>query len=349
MLSAFWKYTMTHDSLLQPRILHAPAFAPGEWLNIPQPLSLASLRGRPFLIDIWEYSCINCLRTLPYLREWHRRYHPWLTIIGVHTPEFPFGKERAQVEQAVREWEIAYPVYLDNDLALWEAYANRYWPAKYLVDSHGYIRYQSYGEGGYGSFERAIQEVLREDQPTLSLPPLMQPLRDEDQPGAVCYRPTPELHGGLDRGALGNPEGYARGVPMMYALPQERRPGWFYVSGVWQAGLEYLAYQGSSEAFIQLPYEAVDVNVVLTPHVELIERMLHPEPVTVEVWQDGKPLTEANRGRDVTPAGRILVDRPRMFHLVHNPGFEPHELTLRVTTKGLALYAFSFTGCVKPS
>lgn len=334
------------DTLLQPRRLHAPEFAKGDWLNT-HPLTMMALRGRVVLIDIWEYSCVNCLRTLPYIREWHQRYHQWLTIIGVHTPEFPFGRERTQIEMAGRDLDIRYPVYMDNAFQMWEAYANRYWPAKYLIDQHGYIRYSSRGEGGYGDFEQAIQAVLREQDVNLELPPLMLPLRDEDRPGAVCYRPTPELHAGLDRGALGNPEGYARGLPMMYMMPEQRRPGALYVSGAWQAGEQYLAYQGQTEAVIRVPYEAVEVNAVLSPQVELIERILHPEAVPVEIWQDDAPLNEATRGLDVTADGRLLVDRPRMFNLIRNAGFEQHELTLRLKTRGLALYAFSFTGCVK--
>ncbi len=336
------------DSLLQTRMLRAPEFAPGEWLNTPHPLSLHSLRGRAVLIDIWEYSCVNCLRTLPYLREWQRRYASWLTLIGVHTPEFPFGREKSQIEAAVLEQRIAYPVYLDNQFQMWEAYANRYWPAKYLIDADGYIRYSSHGEGGYERFERAIQEVIHLIDADASLPPVMQPLRAEDRPGAVCYRPTTELYAGLDRGALGNPEGYLRGVPTLYSMPKERPRGAFYVAGAWQAGEQYLMFQGQTEAVVKLPYEAVEVNAVLTPHVELVERMLHPEAVAVEVWQDDAPLTEAVRGDDVTVDGRVLVDRPRLYNLVRNPGFEGHELTLRLKTRGLALYSFSFTGCVKP-
>ncbi len=334
------------EHLLKPRVVRAPEFGTGDWLN-STPLTMSGLRGRAVLVDFWEYSCVNCLRTLPYLREWHNRYGKWLTIVGVHSPEFPFGRERQQIDMAVRELEIRYPVLLDNDFRTWDAFANRFWPAKYLIDEQGYIRYQSHGEGGYGLFEQAIQDVLLEADSNLVLPPIMQSLRAEDAPGAVCYRPTPELHGGLDKGALGNPEGYASHAPVVYTMPKERQRGEFYVSGAWQAGEQFIAYQGKTEAVIQLPYEAVEVNAVLSPHAELVERMLHPEMVSVEIWQDDKPLSEAIRGTDVAEEGRVLVDRPRMYNLVRNPGFEQHELTLRVKSHGFALYAFSFTGCVK--
>ncbi|MBZ0292020.1 MAG: redoxin domain-containing protein [Anaerolineae bacterium] len=338
---------MSDEALLYERRVRAPRFGRGQWLNSDQPLTLEGLRGQAVLVDIWEYSCINCLRTLPYVREWYRRYaDKGLTIIGVHTPEFAFGRERQQIEAAVQELDIRYPVLMDNNQETWDAFANRFWPSKYLIDPQGYIRYDSHGEGGYDDFERAIQAVLLESNPHLDLPPVMQPLRDEDRPGAVCYRATPELHAGFQRGALGNPEGYAKGVPVFYSMPEERWNGAFYVTGAWQAGDDYLSYQGHSEGIIQLPYEAVEVNAVLTPHPDTVERMIHPQTVSVEIWQDDLPLLENQQGSDVS-AGRVLVDRPRMYNLVRNPDFGQHELSLRVKTRGFALYAFSFTACVR--
>lgn len=337
------------DGLLNRRVVRAPLLGRGQWLNTDRPLSLQALRGRVVLVDFWEYSCVNCIRTLPYLRQWHERYaSKGLVMIGVHAPEFAFGREVQQVEAAIREFEIPYPVLMDNNYQTWDAFANRFWPAKYLIDHDGYIRYQSHGEGGYGDFERAIQMVLREGDSNLDLPPVMPPLRDEDRPGAICYRPTPELHAGLQRGALGNPEGYAGGVTMLYRMPDERPPGAFYVEGAWRAGAHHLAYTGQSAGVIRLPYAAHEVNAVLTSHVETVERMLHPQTISVEIWQDDQPLPEDVCGLDVTGAGRVLVDRPRMYNLIRNRGFENHELTLRVTTAGFALYAFSFTGCVRP-
>lgn len=337
------------QNILTQRMVRAPEFGRGEWLNTERPLSMAGLRGQAVLVDMWEYSCVNCLRTLPYLLQWHARYaDKGLTIIGVHAPEFAFGRERQQIEAAIRVLGIPYPILMDDRYETWDAFANRAWPSKYLIDAHGYIRYQSQGEGGYGEFERALQAVLLEGDSDLTLPPIMQPLRDEDRPGAVCYRPTPELHAGFSRGALGNPEGYAPRITMLYRMPDQRPHGAFFVDGAWQAGDEYLAYQGQTEGIIRLPYEAVEVNAVVTPHVETVERLIHPQIVSVEIWQDDRPLNEESRGLDVTPEGRVLVDRPRMYNLVRNRGFERHELTLRVKMRGFGLYAFSFTACVNP-
>jgi thiol-disulfide isomerase/thioredoxin len=129
--------------------VRAPHLAPGTWLNAG-PLDLKALRGRVVLVDFWDYTCINCLRTLPYLVEWHRRYREkGLTMIGVHAPEFSFARSADFVRQAIHDYGITYPVVLDNEHRTWYAFANRYWPAKYLIDHKGYLRYKRFGEGHY--------------------------------------------------------------------------------------------------------------------------------------------------------------------------------------------------------
>src|SRR3972149_1722526 len=135
---------------------------------------------------------------------WLQGGPPGLQVVGVHAPEFSFARESGNVLRAVREHAIQYPVALDNDYAIWQAYANRYWPAKYLVDREGYLRYYHFGEGAYGETEQAIQALLREAFPEIVLPGLMEALRDEDKPGAVCYRVMPELYLGYQQGRIGN-------------------------------------------------------------------------------------------------------------------------------------------------
>jgi len=156
-----------------PRIeekIHAPEFREGHWWNAG-PLRLADLRGRPVLIDFWDYTCLNCLRTLPYLREWHARYRPHgLTIVGVHAPEFEFARRAPNVERGIRAHGIEYPTLLDAEYATWRAYANRYWPSKYLVDGASYIRYAHFGEGAYAEMEEEIQTLIREIDPAADLP-----------------------------------------------------------------------------------------------------------------------------------------------------------------------------------
>jgi thiol-disulfide isomerase/thioredoxin len=346
------------SALLDPPYVRAPDFGPGEWLNAESPLTIDALRGSVVLVDFWDYTCVNCIRTLPYVTAWHDRYHDkGLVVIGVHAPEFAFARSRRQIEGALDEFGLTYPVLLDNDYATWNYFANHAWPAKYLIDAKGYIRFQRHGEGYYQETERAIQNLLALRDADVQLPPLMEVLRPEDQPGAVCYLPTPELHAGYEYGALGNPEGYASSTPMIYEMPMpaQRRDGHFYAEGIWQAGPSTFAFAGQDGGRVVLPYHAAGVNAVLSPSGDPVEVMLDlktDEEAFVEVRQDGAPLVPPFAGSDVhiQPDGAsvVRVERPRMVELVNNPTFGEHELELVFRANGLALYAFTFTSCVAP-
>ncbi len=321
----------------------APEFVPGNWLNADQPLRLAGMRGRALLVDLWAYTSVDSLRSLRHVLRWEQRYaEHGLTVVGVHVPEFSFGRERTQVERAVQELGIRYPVLLDNDYRMWNSYGDRFLPTRYLIDAKGFIRQRGSGAGGYAEFERAIQTVLREINPNAEFPSVR-----ADAPEEEFLHLTRELRGGFVDGALGNPEGYAGGATILYCLPEQRVEGAFYVGGAWQAGHEYLMYRGTTEGIVQLPYEAVEINAILSPHHEAVERMLHPEAALVEIWQDDLPLTAERRGDDATEDGHVRVDRPRVYQLIRNPGFERHELTLRVHTRGFTLYTFLFAGGVR--
>src|ERR1700730_3558266 len=156
------------------------------WLNSPA-LSFRQLRGRAVLVDFWDYTCVNCIRTLPYVQAWHERYRDrGLTVIGVHTPEFTFAQYESNVERGIGEFGLTYPIVIDSHRELWKAFANRYWPTKYLLYKLGYLRFGHYREGGYGEGEPTIQELLREIDPGRDLPAVMEPLREEDHAGAIC-------------------------------------------------------------------------------------------------------------------------------------------------------------------
>ena len=145
---------------LDPRLVHMPPLVEGEWLN-GRPLTPVQLRGQVILIDFWDYTCINCLRTLPYLKQWHQRYaRHGLVIIGIHTPEFRFAQFRTHLEAAIAEYEIPYPILLDNQQQNWSQFATKAWPTKFLVDPDGYIRFKRQGEGYYQETEQAIQALL---------------------------------------------------------------------------------------------------------------------------------------------------------------------------------------------
>lgn len=348
------------DSLLDARIVRMPAFAPGPWLNTP-PLAREQLRGQVLLIDFWDYTCINCLRTLPYMRAWHARYaDKGLTIIGIHAPEFKFAHDRQQLEMAAAEFGLDYPILLDNAYENWHRFATRAWPTKVLVDADGYIRYRRQGEGYYAETERAIQELLRLRDPAATLPALMPPLRPEDRSGAVCYPSTPELHTGfatgLFGGLLGNPEGYVLETPMLYRLPPREtwQPGSFYVDGFWQAHPEYIAFAGQDNGYLELPFAAVGVNAVLSPtgdEVALRLGLMPAQERRVLLKQDRRWLHPGIAGQDVQideyGISFVNVTRPRLYELVRNPDFGEHQLQLIFQATGLAVYSFTFTTCVR--
>lgn len=325
----------------------------GPWLNA-RPPALRALRGKVTLVDFWDYTCINCLRTLPYLREWHRRYAPrGLVVIGVHAPEFPFGRDAANVEYAVREHQIEYPVVLDNDLGIWREFKNQYWPSRYLIDGAGRWRYQHHGEGNYVETELAIQSLLCELDPSVELPDLMRPIRDLDYPGSFCYAVTPEIHLRAPRGNIANANPEAQGVAADYRLPDAMAEDVAYLRGRWIVGEENVEYGGDPDQVgeIRVQYSAADVNLVLAPRAST-KRGRSGRPVEIEIVEDGTPLGDEERGRDVALVhGRSIlrVDRPRMYHLVRNPGVASADLSVRVRSAGVSFYAFTFTTCkVRP-
>ena len=314
------------------------------WLNSP-PLSFRQLRGRAVLVDFWDYTCVNCIRTLSYVQVWHERYREKrLTVIGVHTPEFTFAQYESNVERGIREFGLTYPIVIDSDREIWKAFANRYWPTKYLLDKDGYLRYAHFGEGGYGECELVIQELLREIHPTISLPPLMEPLREEDHVGATCYRATGELYLGNRRGHIGNQSGFKEDQIADYSFNGAIEENFFYASGCWASTAEYFEAVEDGPHTLRLKYEASAVNLVVAcPHAPSAE---------VVILQDGEPLTYKHATSDTRfrLAGKesyVVVDSPRMYFLADNHEFGAHELELRCST-GVAAFAFTFTSCVDP-
>jgi thiol-disulfide isomerase/thioredoxin len=341
---------------LEPGTVRAPEIG-RVWFNSP-PLSLRRLRGRVVLIDFWDYTCVNCIRTLPYLKAWHERYRDLgLTVIGVHTPEFTFAQYESNVERGIREFGLEYPIVSDSNYELWKAYANRAWPAKYLIDGEGYIRHAHLGEGAYQETEQVIQELLREINPALSLPPLMPAVRAEDQPGAVCYQASPELYLGHRRGRIGNPGGFQEDRAADYTTErlldlEKSEEGVFYLSGRWASTAEFVeAADGGQDHRIALRYSAAAANLVMASH--------RTSSAEVFLRLDGRPLTPEEATPDTrfrrcpaddgdTSESYLVVDRPRMYALVDHREFGEHTLELVSKTPGLAAYAVTFTGCVTP-
>jgi cytochrome c biogenesis protein CcdA/thiol-disulfide isomerase/thioredoxin len=275
------------------------------WLN-SKPLTLSELRGRVVLIDFWTYSCINCLRTLPYIRAWDDRYRDaGLTIVGVHSPEFAFERVESNVRENVRKLGVRYPIALDNDFVTWQSWHNQYWPAKYLIDKRGRVRYFHFGEGEYGKTEEALRTLLGDDAPAATK------LAEESPHGRI----TPESylgHSRLDRNA-GEP--VVRDKPHAYTFPRGLDMSELAFGGVWTVQDER-AVAGLS-AGLRLQYRARDVHLVLSGKGR------------VDVLVDGNPERT------------VRVAEDRLYTLVERPRPGDHLLELRFTN-GLAAYAFTF-------
>ncbi len=311
-----------------PSLGAAPEFMETEdWFNTPgdRPLSLASLKGRVVLIDFWTYTCINCIRTLPYLNAWNADYAgKGLTVVGVETPEFAFEHDASNVANAIHQFGLHYPVVQDNNMGTWNAYANESWPADFLIDAQGQVRYTTVGEGDYSQTETAIRALLAE--------------------------------AGYDVGGKSHPTGVI--VPSAVATPETylgaaRAEGWIHppTSGLHDYGpspssslaLNEFAYSGSWNISSQ-PAEAVSgagVDVEFeAKHVYLVLSSAGERPRGVQVLLDGRPIPARDAGADAH-GGVVTVRGQRLYTLVSLPGDERHRLSLRFAP-GVTGYAFTF-------
>jgi thiol-disulfide isomerase/thioredoxin len=311
-----------------PPLGPAPEFTETQqWFNTPMssPLSLASLRGHVVLIDFWTYTCINCIRTLPYLKAWDQAFRrQGLTIVGVETPEFAFEHDAGNVRNAIGQFGLRYPVVQDNNMGTWNAYGNAYWPADYLVDASGQVRYTSFGEGDYAKTETAIRALLAEAG--------HMPARESTPRGVVTPSrlATPETYLGTARaeGFLSAPR---PGLHDYGAAPSgELALNEFAYSGTWDiAAQPALAV---ARAGIDVEFEA--------KHVYLVLSSTGGVPRRVRVYLDGHRISAADAGADVRH-GRLEVRRQRLYTLVSLPRDERHHLSLRFAP-GISGYAFTF-------
>jgi thiol-disulfide isomerase/thioredoxin len=322
----------------------------GPWLNSPS-LTLAGLqvRNQVVLVDFWTYTCVNCLRTLPFLRDWDEKYGDrGLTIVGVHSPEFEFEKDPENVARAVRDEGIAYPVAQDNEWGTWTAFENNVWPAKYLVGADGRILYRHFGEGGYDETEEAIRFALIDagyEVDDIPIGGIDAPVLDPDAVGI-----TRELYFGYGRNY--HPQGVYAAQEMYYDGPDETRlytdPGpprshnvW-YAQGEWTNGPEALVHARAStglEDYIAFRFAARTVNPVLHPGAD-------GEPYDVVVQLDGFALRPEQAGEDITydALGRSIlhVDEARMYRAVHLPELGDAVLRLSSDAPGFTIFAVTF-------
>ncbi len=300
-------------------------------------VSLADLRGKVVLVDFWTYSCINCIRTIPYLNAWHEKYaDEGLVIIGVHTPEFEFEKNYDNVKAAVEKFGIEYPVAQDNDKGTWKAYENRYWPRKYLVDDEGYIRYDHIGEGAYAETEKVIQSLLAEraaaQGQTVNID---ESISSPDSAQSVDFGKirTPELYFGYDfaRAQLGNSEGFKPGQVVTYTIPENTaiKPNIIYLSGDWKNNPDSMELQGGVGKVV-LTYTAKAVNIVAG------------DTGSLQISEDGSQLTGEARGLDVSENGEVSVDGQRLYNLSMHDSYGTHQIEITVTGNGFDIYTFTF-------
>ena len=327
------------------------------WIN-SDPFTLESQLGKVVLLDIWTYTCINCIRTLPFLKQWHEKYaDQGLVIVGVHSPEFEFEKIRENVVEAVGEFGIEYPVVQDNDFGTWRALNNRFWPAKYLIDKDGYIRYTHFGEGAYDETEEKIRELLAETGTDLSriFPDTVAgPERD---PRAYTANPwdsvTRELYAGYERnyGALqsgGDPpyilhtEFYKdQDSDILYRDPGSHENHFIYLQGLWRNEPERLVHARDTEGYedyVAIRFYATSVNLVMAP--------ASSGTLVVRLTIDGEPLKAEHAGADVLfeqdGTSFVFVDESRMYRLVDGSEFQSHELKLSSNSQEFSLFAFTF-------
>ena len=318
------------------------------WIN-SEPLTIAELAsaGRVVLIDFWTYTCVNCIRTLPFLREWHEKYEDrGLTIIGVHAPEFEFEQVRANVLAAVEQYGIEYPVAQDNEMATWREFDNNVWPAKYVIGVDGTLRHKQFGEGGYQLMEQVIRRALEDagqDVSDIALGDVDFQARDP-----LASSLTRELYGGYrwnysSFGPFAAQLEYYDGPDreLLYEDVQAHRENRWYLHGLWRNEREAIVHARETAAFedyIALRFSARSANVVL--------RLQGGEPFEMRVELDGIPLTPEQAGVDVSfdAAGNsiVIVDEPRLYAIVELPVFGEHELTLRANSDDFAVFAFTF-------
>jgi cytochrome c biogenesis protein CcdA/thiol-disulfide isomerase/thioredoxin len=306
------------------------------WLNSP-PLTGQSLRGKVILIDFWTYSCINCLRALPYVKAWHERYGDHgLVVIGVHTPEFAFEKDEGNVRRAVQDLAVAHAVALDNDYAIWRAFKNRYWPAHYFVDANGLIRGHHFGEGEYDESERLIRRLLT-DAGQQNLPPSISGVQADGVQSAADAGnvASPETYVGYDRARdFSSPGGLSRDQSKFYAAPDDLRRNQWALAGQWTVGRED-AVLDAPGGRITFKFHARDLHLVLGSAKA-------GKPVRFRVTLDGR-APGPDHGMDIDADGNGVVGEQRLYQLIRqSDGVSDRGFTIEFLDAGAQAFAFTF-------
>ena len=305
-----------------------------KWLNSP-PLTDEMLRGKVVLVDFWTYSCINCLRTLPYLKAWDEKYRAQgLVIVGVHAPEFVFEKDIGNVEKAVHDLDINYPVALDNQYAIWNAFQNQYWPAHYLIDAQGHIRHEHFGEGAYPETEQMIQTLLQEAHQGLALNnELVHVAGTGATAAAANIHKSPETYLGYSRqGNLVSPEAVIHDKPARYTAPHSLKLDKWALSGTWHISQESAALKTIGGA-ISYHFQGRDLHLVMGS--------LSGKPVRYKVTLDGKAPGD-DHGMDTDAQGNGEIHEQRLYQLIRQSG-QIKDRLFRIEFLDADGEAFAFT------
>jgi cytochrome c biogenesis protein CcdA/thiol-disulfide isomerase/thioredoxin len=307
-----------------------------QWLN-SAPLTAEQLKGKVVLVDFWTYSCINCLRTLPYVKAWADKYRDQgLVVIGVHAPEFAFERDVKNVTKAMADLGIHYPVAIDNDYKIWRAFNNQYWPAHYFADAKGQIRYHHFGEGAYDESERVIQELLREaGQNQITTDLIDADGKGVQQAADMGEVKSPETYLGFERAEnFVSPGGAKTDRAARYSTPETLALNHWGLDGQWTIGSER-ANLAAANGKIVYRFHARDLHLVLGPGSD-------GKPVRFKVMIDGQ-MPGASHGSDVAPDGSGTVTEQRLYQLVRQAGdVADHTFTIEFSDPGVSAYAFTF-------
>ena len=304
------------------------------YLNTTPEELTEEIKDKVVLYDIWTYSCINCVRTLPYITAWNDKYaDQGLLIVGIHSPEFEFEKDPKNVEMAIGKYGIKYPVVLDNDMKTWKAFENNYWPRKYIADHEGYIRYDHIGEGDYQKTEKIIQQLLEERSTSLGIEMTSNaPFVDIEEFEHSMFR-TPELYFGYkfaqNRNQLGSEEGFQPGKTISYSEPDNIDLHKFYLTGHWknyEDSMKLISETGT----IKMLYNAKEVNIVTENDAKL------------EIFLDGEPIPTEYAGKDITSINTLQVTEAGLYNIINSESSASHVMEINVTGEGFQIFTFTF-------
>ena len=304
------------------------------YLNTSSEELTKKMEGKVILYDIWTYSCINCIRTLPFITSWDEKYSDHgLLIVGIHSPEFEFEKDPQNVKIAIEKYGITYPVVMDNDMKTWKAFENNYWPRKYIADHEGKIRYDHIGEGSYQETEKIIQQLLDERSEAMGFENISKnKLVSIEEFEHTLFR-TPELYFGYkfaqNRNQLGSEEGFQPGRIVTYVEPIKTELNKFYPIGNWknhEDSMELTESKGS----IKVLFDAKEVNIVTENNAQL------------EIFLDGIPLTKEFAGSDIYSKNKINVSNPGMYNIISSDTSISRIMEIKVEGKGFQVFTFTF-------